>query len=383
MHDGNFFLLTDLASGVWVDAFEIGDDDPASGASWSIRKMTLRGGRRDGVDLIEVNNGAFSFAIVPTRGMGIWRGSYRGINLGWQAPLLGPVHPKFVNLMYRGGLGWLEGFDEWICRCGLSSNGPPGEDPHTKEFLPLHGRIANTPAQRVAIHVNREHPYELRVSGVVEEGALFFPRLRLESTVTTAPGANWLRIEDKVTNCGTKPAELELLYHCNFSMPILGEGSRLVAPVRELWPRNEHAAAGVAAYDRYLDPTPGFTEQVYFFDLLADAQGWASVLLHGARADVGVCVRMLKSGLPRFIQWKNTAAVEDGYVTGLEPATNYPNPRWVEREQGRVIALPPHGMHSALIKIDVFDTPAGVADCKNAIAAVQAQAEPRIHESQA
>ena len=130
--------LTDVAHDVWLDSFTIGTgavrmDAPAS---WSVRKRTLRGGLRDGVDLVEIDNGALAVSILPTRGMGIWRGRYRGVPLGWQAPVSGPVHPKFVNLEARHGLGWLEGFDELLCRCGLASNGPPRDDGGAK--LTLH-----------------------------------------------------------------------------------------------------------------------------------------------------------------------------------------------------------------------------------------------------
>ena len=38
------------------------------------------------------------------------------------------MHPAFVNLESRGQLGWLDGFNEWLCRCGLAFNGPPGAD---------------------------------------------------------------------------------------------------------------------------------------------------------------------------------------------------------------------------------------------------------------
>ena len=41
--------------------------------------------------------------------------------------------------------------------------------------------------------------------------------------------------------------------------------------------------------------------------------------------------------MPWFTQWKNTTSVADGYVTGIEPGTNFPNPRTYEGEQGRVI----------------------------------------------
>jgi hypothetical protein len=43
--------------------------------------------------------------------------------------------------------------------------------------------------------------------------------------------------------------------------------------------------------------------------------------------------------LPCFTLWKNTAALEDGYVTGLEPGTGFPRPRALEKEAGRIPVL--------------------------------------------
>src|SRR4029077_4672437 len=168
------WTLTDVLSDVWLDTFSVGNDSLRLGTphDWSVRKRTLRGGPRDGVDLIEVHNGALSFSVLPTRGMGLWRGDYRGNLLGWRSPVLGPVHPKYVQLNDRGGLGWLSGFDELLCRCGLAFNGPPGEDVHTdaqgnprRAQLTLHGRIANLPAQAIEARVSLDPPYELTITG--------------------------------------------------------------------------------------------------------------------------------------------------------------------------------------------------------------------------
>ena len=152
------WVLTDVADDVWLDSFTVGNDSLRlpTPHDWSIRKRTLHGGLRDGIDLIEVHNGALSFSILPTRGMGLWHGDYHGLALGWRAPIEGPVHPKYVNVADRGGLGWLAGFDELLCRCGLASNGPPGGDDGTP--LTLHGRIANLPAQTVEVRVNLDPP---------------------------------------------------------------------------------------------------------------------------------------------------------------------------------------------------------------------------------
>ncbi len=45
-----------------------------SGHEFHVRQSRLRGGLQEGVDSIEIDNGRFSFVVLPTRGMGIWKG---------------------------------------------------------------------------------------------------------------------------------------------------------------------------------------------------------------------------------------------------------------------------------------------------------------------
>jgi hypothetical protein len=382
------WTLTDVLNDVWLDSFAVGNDSLrlATPHDWSIRKRTLRGGLRDGIDLIEVHNGALSYSVLPSRGMGLWRGEYRGNFLGWRAPVLGPVHPKFVHLDERGGLGWLAGFDEWLCRCGLASNGPPGEDVFTdkagrtvRSKLTLHGRIANLPAHHVEVRVNLDPPHELTVIGQVEEGCLFFPHLCLTSSYTTVPGSSRLVIHDLVENRGAEPAEMQILYHCNVGPPFLEAGSRLVAPIRVLAPLTPRAAESMDTFDTYPGPTPGFSEQVYCYDLLGDSGGRTLALLYNSAADRGMALRWNRNQLPCFTVWRNSAAVEDGYVTGLEPATNYPNFKAFERQQGRVRVLPPGGRWECSWSIEIFDTAAGVTKALAEVVALQAPARPLIH----
>src|SRR5262249_60542027 len=102
------WTLTDVLNDVWLDSFAVGNDSLrlATPHDWSIRKRTLRGGLRDGVDVIEIHNGALSYALLPTRGMGLWRGEYRGDFLGWRPPVVGAVPPQFFPLLDgRGGGG--------------------------------------------------------------------------------------------------------------------------------------------------------------------------------------------------------------------------------------------------------------------------------------
>jgi hypothetical protein len=384
------WTLTDVVNDVWLDSFAVGNDSLrlATPHDWSIRKRTLRGGLRDGIDLIEVHNGALSYAVLPTRGMGLWHGEYRGNFLGWRSPVLGPVHPQYVRLNERGGIGWLAGFDEWLCRCGLSWNGPPGEDVVTDKAgrttrtpLTLHGRIANQPAHFVEVRINLDPPHELSVTGHVEEAALFFPHLHLTSTYSTVPGSNRLVVHDVVENRGAQPAEMEMLYHCNIGPPFLEAGSRVIAPIREMAPLTARAAEGMDTFETCAGPSAGFAEQVYCYDLLADAGGRTLAMLYNAAADRGLAVRMNRTALPCFTVWRNTAAVEEGYVIGLEPATNYPNFKSFERQQGRVRILPPGGRWEAGWSLEVVDTAAGVSALLAEIVTLQAHARATIHRT--
>lgn len=384
------WILTDVLNDVWLDSFTVGNDSLRlhTPHDWSIRKRTLRGGLRDGIDLIEFHNGGLAFSILPTRGMGLWRGEYRGNYLGWRAPVFGPVHPKFVDQGERGGIGWLTGFDEWMCRCGLVSNGPPGEDivadkngATTKTQLTLHGRVANQPAHYVEVRVNQDPPYELSVVGQVKEAGMFFPHLCLTSTYTTVPGSNRLVIHDEVENRAAKPAEMQLLYHCNIGPPFLEAGSRVVAPIKEVAPHNLRAAEGVNTFDTYLGPTKGYAEQNYLYDLLADAEGRTLAMLYNSTVDRAMVLRWNRRDLPCFTTWKNTAAVEDGYVTGLEPATNYPNFKIFERDKGRVRVLPPGGRWESSWSIEVLDTHQAVSKILAEIVTLQAHARPVVHRT--
>ncbi|MBN2451308.1 MAG: aldose 1-epimerase family protein, partial [Lentisphaeria bacterium] len=356
------WTLTDVSQGVFLDHLDLTPSAVAlpAEAPWSIRKVRLQGGLSDGVDVVKVSNGAFSFTVVPTRGMGLWHAEYQGLAVGWEAPVRGPVHPAFVNLMDQGGLGWLKGFDECIVRCGLASNGPPCTDVvpdnngnPSEVSLTLHGRIANLPAHRVEVQVKVGPPTELTVIGIVDETMLFCPQLRLVSRISTVVGSNRITITDRVINLRDVPEEMSLLYHCNFGPPFLEEGARLVAPSLEVAPRDARAVEGIGEYGAYRKPTPGYVEQCYWHNLASDAKGMTLAMLRNAAGDKGVVVRYREAQLPCFTQWKNTVGEREGYVTGLEPGLNLPNSKTFERERGRVKVLKPGESSSAELVLEV------------------------------
>ena len=370
-------VLTDVANHVYHDHFELtGASTPLAGSTnWSVRQRRMKGGLSDGVDVVELDNGALQVEVLPTRGMGLWRGSFQGIPIGWESPVKLPVNPAFVNQTERGGLGWLAGFNELLCRCGLSFMGPPGRDADFKDHpilgeLTLHGKIASTPAHRVEFSTDSATG-KLAVTGVVDECSMFGPCLRLTSTIETTVGSNSLTIIDEVTNLSAKPAEFQLLYHTNIGRPFLDTDGRFLAPVLEMSPRDARAAEGIDSFDKYEGPDVGYAEQAYLFRLIGNAKRQTVTLLRNAAGDRGLSLRFSLIDFPCFTLWKNTGAEADGYVTGLEPGTNFPNVRSFERAQGRVTTLAPGASRRLSLEMAIHADAASVSTIANEISQLQ------------
>jgi galactose mutarotase-like enzyme len=308
--------------------------------------------------------------------MNLWKAWLGDWTIGWDSPMRGPVHPRFVPIFDPSGLGWLEGFDELLTHCGLLSNGAPQFDERGKLEYPLHGRIANLPAHRVVVEADAESG-EIAVTGVVDECRFHFHKLRLTSTLRTRPGEPGVRIIDEVTNLSASPGEMQLLYHTNFGPPLLEPGSRVVAPVRRMMPRDAVAVPGVGHWDQFGEPFIG-DEECYFFQLLSDKDNRTHTLLRNAAGDRGVSLRFSTAELPCFTLWKNPRPKQDGYVTGLEPGTNFPNVRSFEAEQGRVRKLRPGETVRFELALEAHGDKASVAEAERAIARLQSLAPPEI-----
>ena len=358
----------------------LGPKDIGGSGGWSIASGAYHVGLNKGVEFVDLNTGAMTVRVLPTRGMGVWDATVGGERIGWKSPVRGPVEPRYVDLGEPSGLGWLDGFDELLCRCGLVSNGAPDFDPKTNQLLyPVHGRIANRPAHHVEVAVDPEKE-ELRVTGIVEETRFHFTKLRMTSTLTAKFNSTAFTIHDEVENFSASAGEMQMLYHVNFGLPLLDAGSRVVLPVKTLVPRNDHAASGVPSWDSYAAPMPGTEEMVYFFELLGDAEGQTRTLLKNAHGTRGVSLVYNTKQLPCFSLWKNTTAEADGYVTGLEPGTNFPNPRTHEGKEGRVVKLPPGGKYAMDLTIEIHPTDAAVKAAEAAVAKIRAGREPKIFD---
>ena len=218
-----------------------------------------------------------------------------------------------------------------------------------------------------------------RVVGEVDEARFLFHQLRLRSTIATRAGTREIRIRDEITNLSQRPGTMQLLYHVNFGLPLLDAGSRFCAPATAVVPRDARAAEGVATWDHYAAEEAGYAEQVYFLRLRGDDAGQTQTLLRNAGGTRGVSLHFDVRQLPCFTLWKYTAAAADGYVTGMEPATNFPNPRSFEQSQGRVIQLPPQGTYAIDLRMVVHGDSAQVAAAEHEIRQLQGDVKSTVH----
>ncbi|TWU45610.1 hypothetical protein Q31b_07860 [Novipirellula aureliae] len=298
------------------------------------------GGPADGVEVVEIDTGVMRVVVLPTRGMSIWKIESKGIRFGFDSPIAGPIHPSLVPIDDPSGLGFLEGFDELVVRCGLESNGAPEHDEHGNLVYPVHGRIANLPADALSIEYD-EASGRLELIGEVMEARWFAKRLRLKSRLRVRAGSYRVYLLDDVTNELSKPATMQLLYHINIGSPVLDDGAVLEAPIEELAPRDELSAGEIDEWNQFGAPQDNYVERVYFTKLCVDDSNETTTMVRSGDGSCGLAVTHNVNHLPYFILWKNTAAKSDGYVVGMEPATNFPNKRSFETEQDRLVTIEP------------------------------------------
>jgi hypothetical protein len=282
--------------------------------------------------------------------------------------------------MEPSGVGWLDGFNELMVRCGLENNGAPVFDAAGRLVHPLHGRIANKPAHsvRLAIDVGAG---TISVEGVVDEFRFHFQKLRLVSEFRTSFGGGSVAWHDRVINCGGQPATMQMLYHVNIGGPLLANGARFCAPIRKICPRGIYKDSSTAdSFHTYQGPGQKYGERVYLLELLADRSGATQVLVKHPEGSRAVALGFHVRQLPWLTQWQNLAAEEDGYVTGIEPGTNFPNPRPFEEQHGRVVRLEPGAEWEADVALDWLVGREAIAAAETRIAEIQGSTAPEVHD---
>lgn len=336
------FVLTESSSGQDVGNWQVSSQSLGikTDTAFSLEKRRLHGGKQQGVDVLVVNNGVMEITLVPTRGMGIYQVKSGNLRLGWDSPVKEIVNPAYIDLESRNGLGWLDGFNEMMVRCGYEWTGHPGVDDNG-QLLSLHGRAQNTPASMVKVIIDDAAPHTIHVQGLVAEHTFKKTNLTTLTELSVTPGSRTFEIHDQLTNQADYADEYQIIYHSNFGTPILEEGAQVTAAASEISPFNDYAKAGLKGWHTYQAPTKDYDEMVFNLKPIGDAQGHSLAVLHNQAGNLGVAVGYNIKQLPVLTLWKNTDTQQQGYVTGIEPGTSYAYNTKYQRPLGLVPTIQP------------------------------------------
>lgn len=315
----------------------IGHMDQVAG----IRRMQFDEGRARPARAALFHTGSgLEFTVALDRGMDIASASFQGKAMGWRSTA-GDVAPQYFE---AEGIRWLRSyFGGLLTTCGLTNVGGPAPD-SAVSGVGLHGRISNIPAEDVQVYQGWEGgEYLLRAQGTMRESVLFGEKLSLTRAVTAVLGGTRFRIQDTVVNEGFQETPFMLLYHCNIGWPALDEGSRVIAPSRQVAPRDATARDGAKDWSRIEGPSPGYAEKVYYHDMTPSADGSVTAAVVNSRFaeghGFGVYVKYNAQQLPRFVQWRMLGAQD--YVLGLEPCNCGVEGRAVDEAHGLLHSLKP------------------------------------------
>ena len=317
---------------------------------FGIKEYKLSGGKANGVKAFDVKNGSgLEFTVLADRCLDISGLSFKGINCSYISKT-GIVAPEYYN---ENSIGFLRSFHGgFLTTCGLRNVGVPCEE--KGELFGLHGRISNTPAEEVCAATEwiKDVPV-LSISGKMREARLFGENLVLGRKITCRCGENKITIQNTVENCGFKQEALMLLFHFNLGYPLLDENTILVTPTQQLIPRDQDAITGETEYNRCQQPTPGYSEQVFYHNLKSDQTGNTSVALVNKQTGLGVAIHFNKKQLFNFTQWKQMG--EGEYVMGMEPCNCYAGGRVDPRNNGIVEYLQPGEIRSFDLTIELLN----------------------------
>lgn len=286
-----------------------------------VEEHRLVGGKGDGMRLFEMDNGlGLQLTISADRCADIARLSFRGINMSYFSPC-GYVAPAY----YVGvDTGFLKSFTAgFLTTCGLQAVGSPCTD--KGEVLPLHGSIANIPAEHV-IWIRNSNALCLEAD--VSDETLFSHKLKLHRCIEVSLKENIFTLTDTVENAGERKTPVELLYHMNMGYPLLDEDSCVFISSNSVTPRNKLAAEYIDNWMTMEKPQPSYEERCYYHT--CTEKGVAAI--YQPKLSQGLAIRFDPKQLDCFTQWK-MMGVRD-YVLGFEPGNCYPDGRDVMRQKG-------------------------------------------------
>ncbi|OHZ00432.1 aldose 1-epimerase family protein [Salinicola sp. MIT1003] len=347
-----------------------------------VRLMCLENGVERGIRLLEFRSGTgLRFSVLVDRAMDIADCEYRGHAIGWHSPS-GFRHPGLHEYEGEGGLGWMRSFSGLMITCGLDHilfmYDAPTNDyvyaPRQVAKQSLHGRAGTIPAHLIGYGERWEgDTCILWAEGIIRQGTVFGEHLELHRRIEIEVGSNDITLNDRVVNRGFYRTPHMLCYHINLGYPLLDEGSRYLAPIRDVvWAAHaENYRDQNVGYRELPEPQRRFHEQVWEHEMGADDDGQVPSALVNDRLGLGLCVTTRKAQFPCQFQWQNFQAGQ--YAMGIEPATHHVLGQGEARERGEMIWLEHGDERCYQTRFSVLDGEEAIARCERHITAIARQ----------
>jgi len=351
-----------------------------------VRLMTLGDGVERGIRMLEFRTGTgFRFTVLIDRALDVADCEYRGAAIGWHSPS-GFRHPALHEYEGEGGLAFLRSFSGLLVTCGLdhilfmhSDAADHYHYVHRKTVdSSIHGRVGTIPG-RLTSYGERWDGDEctLYCEGIVQQSAVFGEDLHLIRRIEARVGSNEFVIKDRVVNHGFYRTPHMFLYHINVGHPVLADGSRYLAPIRQtLWAAHEDAyQRQTVGYHTLPGPRASFHEQVWQHEMVADGDGRVPVAVVNERFDhgrgLGFLVESRKAEFPAQYEWQNFQ--EGQYAIGIEPSTNHVFGKPFAKERGELIWLEHGDEKSYTTRFAVLADADEIAACERRIRAIAVQ----------
>lgn len=264
----------------------------------ALKSYTFNNGREKGVNVLEANNGIFNFTMLPDKALDIGQVYYKGKNISFVSRN-GNYAPQDASFTFAnrfpGGMLYTCGLD------GLSQT----------EDAPIHGSLHNIPAEIVST----EDGDKIKVVAKVKQCTLFGQSLTVTRTIETEYGSNKITVCDNILNDGYVDAKYVILYHVNFGYPFLDENTKIIAPITQTVPINEHAKIDAENCLNMQLPEDEGIEKCYYHLL---KQG--DVCVTSPNLNLKATVNYDVAQLPHLVEWKSM--VSGAYALGIEPSSS-------------------------------------------------------------
>src|SRR5262249_13048804 len=134
--------------------------------------------------------------------------------------------------------------------------------------------------------------------GEMRQFQLMGENLVLRRRIETRAGSNRITLVDTIVNDGFRPTPELLLYHFNLGWPLLDEGARVLAPIRETAFANLPPTERRSGVLEQAAPSAEFPPHLYVHRMKPDAGGRVPAALVNERLGLGVLIDFDHRALP-------------------------------------------------------------------------------------